>query len=111
MFDVQWNQEGISSYKLEYIVYKYNFFYEGHRAVIDCLAGIHILAQELPCSQELVLKQLLTNALKLRFKLWAVGAYYDFKDLLRERGYRWENHELLSNVVYEEKSGDIFFLI
>ncbi len=93
MFDVQWNQEGISSYKLEYIAYKYNFFYEGHRAVIDCLAGIHILAQELPGSQELVLKQLLTNALKLRFKLWAVGAHYDCKDLLRERGYRWENHQ------------------
>jgi DNA polymerase-3 subunit epsilon len=59
MYDIDWKNEGISSHKLEYIAYKYNFFFEGHRAIIDCLAGIHILAQELLVSKELVLKELL----------------------------------------------------
>lgn len=89
MDDVDWKNEGISSRGLEYIAYKYNFFFEGHRAIIDCLAGIHILAQALPLSKELVLKQILTNSEALRFKLWATNSPYDRKDLLKARGYRW----------------------
>ena len=92
MHDVNWNQEKVESYKLEYIAYKYNFFYEGHRAIIDCLVGIHILSQELYNSKELVLKQLLDNAMQPRFKLWAQNAAYVHKDLLRKRKYRWETH-------------------
>lgn len=93
MYDINWSAEGISSHKLEYIAYKYGFFYEGHRAVIDCLAGIHILAQSLPNSQELVLKQLLTNALAIRFKLYAINSPYESKDLLKARGYRWSMNQ------------------
>jgi DNA polymerase III subunit epsilon len=89
MYDIDWRFEGISSHKLEYIAYKYGFFYEGHRAVIDCLAGIHILAQNLPNSQELVLKRLLYNALAIRFKIYATDSPYDSKDLLKAHGYRW----------------------
>ena len=63
MTDLNWKEEGISSHKLDYIAYKYNFFFEGHRAIIDCLAGIHILAQDLPKSNLSVLKQLLINAI------------------------------------------------
>jgi len=92
MFDVNWNQEAIESFKLEYIAYKYNFFYEGHRAIIDCLVGIHILSQELYNSKQLVLKQLLDNAMQPKFKLWAKNAAYAHKDLLRARKYRWDTH-------------------
>ena len=35
IYDIDWKIEGISSHKLEYIAYKYNFFYKGHCAVID----------------------------------------------------------------------------
>ena len=89
MYDIDWKFEGISSHKLEYIAYKYNFFFDGHRAIIDCLAGIHILAQELLVSKELVLKKLLANSSTLRFKLYATNSPYDSKDLLKARGYRW----------------------
>lgn len=114
MYDIDWRFEGISSHKLEYIAYKYGFFYEGHRAVIDCLAGIHILAQNLPNSQELVLKRLLSNALAIRFKIYATGSPYDSKELLKARGYRWSMNqndkyrawsiELTENKVVEEIS-------
>ena len=92
--DITWKNEDISSFKLEYIAYRYNFFYEGHRAITDCLAGIHILAQNLINSKQLVLKHLLDNALQLRFKLWAKEAPYDCKDLLKARGYRWGTHSI-----------------
>lgn len=90
--DIEWNNEKIESHKLEYLAYKYNFFYEGHRAIIDCLVGIHILTQSLFNSRKLVLKQLLENALQPRFKLWAKNAHYDHKDRLKARKYRWETH-------------------
>ena len=93
MYDIDWKNEGISSHKLEYIAYKYNFFFEGHRAITDCLAGVHILAQELPTSKQLVLKQLLGSALAIRFRLWATNAPYDSKDLLKIRGYRWSMNQ------------------
>ena len=93
MYDIDWKNEGISSHKLEYIAYKYNFFFEGHRAITDCLAGIHILSQESLISKQPVLKQLLESALAIRFRLWATNAPYDSKDLLKMRGYRWSMNQ------------------
>lgn len=92
MYDINWNSENIESHKLEYIAYKYNFFYEGHRAITDCLVGLHILSKTLYSSKQLALKQLLDNALKPTYKLWAKNASYNYKDLLRARKYRWNIH-------------------
>ena len=94
MYDVNWNSEKIESHKLEYIAYKYNFFYEGHRAIIDCLVGIHILSQKLYNSKQLVFKQLIDNAMQPRFKIWAQNAAYEHKDLLRARKYKWDTHPI-----------------
>ncbi len=59
---IPWSKEGITSTKLEYLAYKFNFFYEAHRAEIDCLAGINILTQLLSISGNSVLNVLLENA-------------------------------------------------
>ena len=45
---VPWKKENISSAKLEYLAYKFGFFYEAHRAEMDCLVGVHLLTQSLP---------------------------------------------------------------
>ena len=89
MQDIDWNQEGIKSLKLDYIAYKYKFFYTGHRAVSDCLAGIHILSKILPISKKLVLKSIIDSNNQLRFKLWAINAPFDTKEVLKARGYKW----------------------
>ena len=89
MRDINWKDEDISSLKLEYIAYRYGFFYEGHRAIIDCLAGIHVLAQDLINSKQPALKPLLDNVTQLEFKLIAKNTPYDSKDLLKARSYRW----------------------
>jgi DNA polymerase-3 subunit epsilon len=94
MRDINWQDEDISSLKLEYIAYRYGFFYEGHRAIIDCLAGIHILAQNLITSEVPVLQRLLNNTTQLEFKIWAKNAPYDAKDLLKARNYRWGVHPI-----------------
>jgi len=91
--DIDWNEEGMEGVKLEFLAYKYGFFYEGHRATIDCQAGIEILSRKLPVSGEPVLKRLLDNARRTEVRVWAEGAPFDKKDLLKKRGYRWSPGE------------------
>jgi DNA polymerase-3 subunit epsilon len=52
---VPWEDEGIASAKLEYLAYKFGFFFDGHRAEIDCYAALHLLSKTLPKSGDLVL--------------------------------------------------------
>ena len=48
--DVPWLEKGIEGTKLGYIAYRLGFFFDAHRAINDCLAGVHILAQSFPDS-------------------------------------------------------------
>lgn len=89
--DINWDDEGIGGVKLDYLAYKYGFFYDAHRATIDCQAGIEILSRNLPESGEPVLKRLLDSARRIDVRLWAENAPFDKKDILKERGYRWSS--------------------
>ena len=87
--DINWQEEGMEGRKLEYLAYRYGFFFEGHRATIDCQVGIEILSRPLFNSGELALKRLLDNARRTDIRIWAEGAPFDMKDKLKKRGYRW----------------------
>lgn len=87
--DINWVDEGAGSMKLDYLVYEYGFFYDAHRANIDCQAGIKILSEKLPKSGVPVLKRLLDTAFSTTCRLWAVNSPFDKKDVLKQRGYRW----------------------
>ena len=91
--DIEWNKEGFEGVKLEFLAYKFGFFYEGHRATIDCQAGIEVLSRQFPKSGEQVLSQLLKSARRTDIRLWAEGAPFDRKDVLKKRGYRWSPGE------------------
>tara|TARA_B110000438_G_scaffold295946_1_gene339845 strand:- start:85 stop:978 length:894 start_codon:yes stop_codon:yes gene_type:complete len=86
---VPWESEGIASMKLEYLAYKFGFFFEGHRAEIDCYASLHLLSKTLPMSGDLVLNALLRSARIKSYRVWAMGSSFDKKDLLKNRGYKW----------------------
>ncbi len=87
--DIPWAEEGIDGHKLEYLAFRQGFFYEGHRATTDCLAGIHLLSKALPISGEPTLKVLLDKAREKEYRIWAQGSPFDAKDVLKGRGYRW----------------------
>ena len=91
--DIDWNKEGFEGVKLEFLAYKFGFFYEGHRATIDCQAGIEILSRKFPVSGDPVLSHLLKSARRTDIRLWAEGAPFDRKDVLKKRGYRWSPGE------------------
>lgn len=89
--DIPWMLEGLAGRKLEYLAINFGYFFNAHRAVDDCLAGVTILSEALPKTGRLAMNQLLESASTPIFRFRAVGAPFDKKDLLRERGYRWNS--------------------
>lgn len=87
---VDWSEEGIGSAKLEYIAYKYGFFYDAHRADVDCFALLEVLQQKLPKSGELVLKSILNSLGQKSYTVFATGSPFETKDTLKARSYRWD---------------------
>jgi DNA polymerase III subunit epsilon len=87
---VNWNGEGIGSAKLDYIAYQYGFFYDGHRADVDCYALLEILQQHLPKSGDLVLKSILNALGQKSYTVYATGSPFETKDMLKARSYRWD---------------------
>ena len=88
--DVDWRAEGFGAGKLDYLLMQQGWFFDGHRALTDCLAGAFLLNLELPVSRRRALHALLESARKGRYLIRAVGSPFDAKDDLRKRGYRWD---------------------
>ena len=88
--EVGWTREGFASQALHCLLCTYGVFArDRHRALADCEAGVWLLAQRLPVSGETVLAAMRRQALKNTVRIFAVGAPFESKDLLRARGYRW----------------------
>jgi DNA polymerase-3 subunit epsilon len=87
--DIDWQAEGIASRKLDYIASQLGYFFDGHRAVNDAQATLHLLSFALPVSGTLAMAALLEGARKTRVRIFALDAPFDKKDALKERGYRW----------------------
>jgi DNA polymerase-3 subunit epsilon len=90
---VPWAEEGLGSRKLDYLLSQLGFFHDGHRAMADCLAVLHLLSLRLPRSGRAILPLLLTNARQRVFRIWALEAPIECKELLKQRGYRWNGGE------------------
>jgi DNA polymerase III subunit epsilon len=80
---------GTGSAKLEFLMYKQcGLFFGAHTAESDCLAVIHLLATPFETG-ELPMKLLLDAASKRTLRIWASGAPFDKKDMLKARHYLW----------------------
>jgi DNA polymerase III subunit epsilon len=89
MTQVAWAEAGYEGTKLGYLAQASGFFYDKHRAVHDCLAAIELLARALPPNGGSALGQLLQRARTPSWRIWAENSPYDFRDILKGRGYRW----------------------
>jgi len=86
---IDWSSEGIGSAKLDYIAYQYGFFYDAHRADVDCFALLEIIQKQLPKSKERILKVLLLSLHQKSYTISALGSPFENKDILKAKGYRW----------------------
>jgi DNA polymerase-3 subunit epsilon len=87
---VPWAREGFAGSKLEYLANRSGFFFEGHRSEIDCRALLEVLRRPLPQSGVIAWLQLLTAGAQPSYRLSALDAPFESKDLLKTRGYRWD---------------------
>jgi len=89
MMDIDWEAEGISSRKLDYLAFRQGFFFDAHRAEEDCQALLEILALPLPLSTQPGLKPILDRLPQKSYTVSALNSPFSTKDLLKERQYRW----------------------
>jgi DNA polymerase III subunit epsilon len=89
--EVRWREEGFGCGQLAHLAMGYGLFFDGHRALHDCRAGIEILSRPLPRSGRTALAVLLESARSPRWRVWAKGAPYALRETLKRRGYRWND--------------------
>lgn len=87
--DIPWREQGKRSSKLESLAQDMGWFYDAHRAEMDCHALLAVLAAKLPQLPHTGLAQLVDQAHKPSYRLMATHAPFDAKDKLKARGYRW----------------------
>lgn len=87
--DIGWKDYGRGSAKLESLALEMGWFYDAHRAEMDCHALLAVLAAPLPGQAHTGLAQLVEQGRKPSYRLQATAAPFDAKDLLKARGYRW----------------------
>lgn len=98
--DISWKDQGRSSAKLESLAQALGYFYDAHRAEMDCHALLAVLAAPLPVTPAPIAADLVTpsntglawligKAQHPIYRLQATNAPFDAKDKLKARGYRW----------------------
>ncbi|GGL35914.1 DNA polymerase III subunit epsilon [Caulobacter rhizosphaerae] len=92
MSHVDWKGHGFEGTKLSYLAGQCGFFFDGHRAENDCLAGLEILARPLPTGRT-ALAHLLETARAPTWRIVAERAPFEQKDRLKARGYRWNGDD------------------
>jgi DNA polymerase-3 subunit epsilon len=88
--DIDWKAAGAGSSKLSALATDQGWFYDAHRAQVDCHALLQVLTRSVGKCATTGLRQLIDAAGQPSFKLRATGSPFESKDQLKERGYRWD---------------------
>lgn len=88
--DIDWKAAGAGSAKLSALAQDQGWFYDAHRARVDCHALLQVLARPVGGGAATGLSQLITAASRPSYKLRATGSPFESKDQLKGRGYRWD---------------------
>ncbi len=84
---VNWDALGSSGKKLEYLAQSRGWFYQAHRAYVDCLALIWLMHLEPEAFDMLI-----DSALRCEYRLYAWQAPFRVKDDLKALGFRFDGN-------------------
>ena len=87
--ELPWAQENYSGRKLDYLLSDCGYFHSAHRAVEDCNALVHVLAQPLKTSHRFPFQVLFDSANESIYQIAALKAPFEKKDFLKAKGFRW----------------------
>lgn len=89
---LNWQSERIASRALEYLLFKCGgYCINAHRAIDDAEGVLGLLLATMPVTGKPIFKELLTASNEMTSRICAVGAPFDKKDILKQRGYRWND--------------------
>lgn len=88
--DIDWKAQGADSAKLSALAQDQGWFYDAHRALVDCHALLQVLASPQADGSGTGLARLMAAAAQPSYKLRATGSPFESKDQLKARGYRWD---------------------
>ncbi|MFM6985917.1 MAG: 3'-5' exonuclease [Hydrogenophaga sp.] len=88
--DIDWKAQGAESARLGALAQDRGWFYDAHRALVDCHALLQVLASPMGGEAPTGLARLIAAAALPSHQLRATGAPFERKDLLKTRGYRWD---------------------
>jgi DNA polymerase-3 subunit epsilon len=91
--DIGWKAQGLGSAKLESLAHAHGWFYDAHRAEMDCHALLAVLAKPLPVGEGTGMARMLAATNGPSYRLQATNAPFDAKDKLKARSYRWNADE------------------
>lgn len=90
MSNVPWRDMGFESLKLTHLASDLGFYFEPHQADKDCLAGLAVLAQ-VDEFGESYFRKMIATAEKDSITFKAEYAPFEAKDILKKRGYSWND--------------------
>ena len=88
--DIDWKAAGAGSSKLSALANDQGWFFDAHRAQVDCHALLQVLSQPVGGSDTTGLSQLIHVAAQPSYQVRATGSPFETKDTLKARGYRWD---------------------
>jgi DNA polymerase III subunit epsilon len=88
--DIDWNAAGAGSAKLGALAQDQGWFYDAHRAQVDCHALLQVLTRPVSPGPQTGIARLLAAAAQPSYQLNATAAPFEAKDLLKARAYRWD---------------------
>jgi DNA polymerase-3 subunit epsilon len=81
---IDWKAKGFASQKLTYLAADHGFLNPfPHRAVFDCATTLRLVSP--------YIAELMARSYEPEVQIWAVGAPFESKDHLKQRGYRWDS--------------------
>lgn len=89
---IDWNEKGFGTSKLQLLSVFHGFYTDSHRALRDAEATLHLLTFEDEKGTP-YFRELLKTTKKKRIRMIASQSPYDSKDVLKARGYHWNNNE------------------
>lgn len=87
---IDWNEKGFPTSKLEFLSIFHGFFTDSHRALNDADALLYLLSLTDEKKQTPYLHELSINALRPMTQVIASSSPFSSKDHLKKRGYSWD---------------------
>lgn len=110
-FDPDYSLAGINTRSLDYLAFRYGFWFDHHGALPDCRAGLNILS--MPLTETISVFQSLLQRAYTGSSTLELKSSFESKDMIKGRGgYRWHPDKKVWYKVFtndEEMDRDIAF--